>query len=222
MPAASISRMSARRSRISSNTCWRSMGVPRSTWVSAGTEAPARGGWVGGQHTGVGTLCACARAKPQVKRLCEDAAMRAALLRQIPGKLEIDEVEVERARPPRGARSAPSRPACATPTCTSWRASTPTPRPPCSGHESAGVVEAVGDQVTYVAARRPRDHLPVRVLRQLRALPHRPPVAVPGQGRRPAAARRRAAPHPRRPGGLPAARHGLLRRADARPRARRS
>src|SRR5204862_5301194 len=26
--------------------------------------------------------------------LCEDAAMRAALLRQIPGKLEIDEVEV--------------------------------------------------------------------------------------------------------------------------------
>src|SRR5687768_14378667 len=37
MELASISRMSARRSRISSKTAWRSIG-PCSTWVSAGTR----------------------------------------------------------------------------------------------------------------------------------------------------------------------------------------
>ena len=41
--------------------------------------------------------------------------------------------------------------------------------PAVLGHESAGIVEAVGDQVTYVQARRPRHHLPVGVLRPLRA-----------------------------------------------------
>ena len=82
--------------------------------------------------------------------------MRAALLREVPGKLEIDEVEVCARRVPTRCCSAPSRPGSATPTSTSWRASTPTPRPRCSGHESAGIVEAVGDQVSYV---QPGDHV---------------------------------------------------------------
>ena len=103
MPDGSISRMSARRSRMSSNTCWRSMGFPRSTWVSAGTVAPAR------RLKGVGsaaayrhrTLCACARAKPQVKRVCQDAVMRAAVLRRSPAS--------SRSTRSRSARPVPAR-----------------------------------------------------------------------------------------------------------------
>src|SRR5665647_182351 len=43
MAVGSISKMSASRSRVSSNTCWRSSG-PFSRWVSAGTATPELGG----------------------------------------------------------------------------------------------------------------------------------------------------------------------------------
>jgi S-(hydroxymethyl)glutathione dehydrogenase/alcohol dehydrogenase len=51
--------------------------------------------------------------------------------------------------------------------------------PAVLGHESAGIVEQVGSEVRTVKAGRPRDHLPVGLLRPLRALPHRPHVALP-------------------------------------------
>ena len=59
--------------------------------------------------------------------------------------------------------------ASATATCTSWRASTRTRRPPCSATRPAGIVEAVGDARHLRAAGRPRHRLPVGVLRPLRA-----------------------------------------------------
>ena len=47
----------------------------------------------------------------------------------------------------------------------------PFPPPAVLGHEAAGIVEEVGDQVTYLQARRPRDLLPLGVLRNVRAVP---------------------------------------------------
>ena len=55
----------------------------------------------------------------------------------------------------------------------------PHPLPAVPGHEAAGIVEAVGSEVTYGEGRRCRDHLPVRVLWPLRILRHRAHVAVP-------------------------------------------
>ncbi|MFL6205551.1 MAG: Zn-dependent alcohol dehydrogenase [Acidimicrobiales bacterium] len=81
--------------------------------------------------------------------------MRAALLRQIPGKLEIDEVEVSDP----GPHEVLVRTAAAG-LCHSdlhfMEGKYPYLTPCVMGHESAGVVEAVGDQVTYVE---PGDHV---------------------------------------------------------------
>jgi S-(hydroxymethyl)glutathione dehydrogenase/alcohol dehydrogenase len=82
-------------------------------------------------------------------------AMRAALLREIPGKLEIDEVEIGSP----GPREVLIRTAAAG-LCHSdlhfMEGKYPYMTPAVLGHESAGVVEAVGDQVTYV---KPGDHV---------------------------------------------------------------
>ena len=43
----------------------------------------------------------------------------------------------------------------------------PTPTPIVLGHESAGIIEAVGSEVRYVATGRSRDYLSVRVLWRL-------------------------------------------------------
>ena len=145
--------------------------------------------------------------------------MRAALLRQIPGKLEIDEVEVELARPPRGARSAPWRPGLCHSDLHFMEGKYPYPTPAVLGHESAGIVEAVGDQVTYV---QPGDH----VITCLSVYCGNCEPCLTGhlslcQGKdavRAPPAPSRGTPTPARR--LPAARHGLLRRADADPRAR--
>ena len=51
--------------------------------------------------------------------------------------------------------------------------------PSVLGHESAGIVEAVGDGRHLPQARRPRHRVPVGVLRPLRVLPERPPVDLP-------------------------------------------
>jgi S-(hydroxymethyl)glutathione dehydrogenase/alcohol dehydrogenase len=81
--------------------------------------------------------------------------MRAALLREVPGALEIDEVEVGRP----GPREVLVRTVAAG-LCHSdlhfMEGKYPYPLPAVAGHESAGIVEAVGDQVTYV---RPGDHV---------------------------------------------------------------
>ncbi len=81
--------------------------------------------------------------------------MRAAVLREIPGKLEIDDVQIDKP----GPREVLVRTAAAG-LCHSdlhfIEGKYPWATPVVLGHESAGVVEAVGDQVTYV---QPGDHV---------------------------------------------------------------
>jgi S-(hydroxymethyl)glutathione dehydrogenase/alcohol dehydrogenase len=81
--------------------------------------------------------------------------MRAALLRQVPGKLEIDEVQVGSP----GPREVLVRTVAAG-LCHSdlhfMEGTYPYSLPAVAGHESAGIVEAVGDQVSYV---KPGDHV---------------------------------------------------------------
>jgi S-(hydroxymethyl)glutathione dehydrogenase/alcohol dehydrogenase len=81
--------------------------------------------------------------------------MRAALLREVPGELVIEELAVDKP----GPREVLIRTAAAG-LCHSdlhfMEGKYPAPVPAAMGHESAGVVEAVGDQVTYV---QPGDHV---------------------------------------------------------------
>jgi len=81
--------------------------------------------------------------------------MRAAVLRTIPGKLEIDDVQLDRP----GPREVLVRTAAAG-LCHSdlhfMEGKYPWSTPTVLGHESAGVVEATGDQVNYV---QPGDHV---------------------------------------------------------------
>src|SRR5690349_17663379 len=143
MVLASISRMSARRSRMSSNTCWRSMGVPRSTWVSAGTNGSClRRSGRRAAYWRAHFVRLCTR-KDAGHPLCEDAAMRAALLRQIPGKLEIDEVEVSSPGPHEVVIRTVAAGLCHS-DLHFMEGKYPYPCPALLGHESAGIVEAVG------------------------------------------------------------------------------
>lgn len=81
--------------------------------------------------------------------------MKAAVLRQIPGKLDIEDVQVDKP----GPREVLIKTAAAG-LCHSdlhfIEGKYPYMTPTVLGHESAGVVEAVGDQVTYV---KPGDHV---------------------------------------------------------------
>ena len=81
--------------------------------------------------------------------------MRAAVLNEIPGKLEIDEVQIDNP----GPREVLVRTAAAG-LCHSdlhfMEGKYPYMLPTVLGHESAGVVEKVGDQVSYV---QPGDHV---------------------------------------------------------------
>jgi len=81
--------------------------------------------------------------------------MRAAVLREIPGKLEIDDVQIDEP----GAHEVLVRTAAAG-LCHSdlhfIEGKYPWMTPAVLGHESAGVVEAVGEQVNYV---QPGDHV---------------------------------------------------------------
>lgn len=81
--------------------------------------------------------------------------MKAAVLRAIPGELTIEDVQVDNP----GPREVLIRTVAAG-VCHSDKhyltGDYTTPVPTVMGHESAGVVEAVGDQVTYVA---PGDHV---------------------------------------------------------------
>jgi S-(hydroxymethyl)glutathione dehydrogenase/alcohol dehydrogenase len=81
--------------------------------------------------------------------------MRAALLREVPGELSIEEIQIDSP----GAREVLIRTAAAG-LCHSdlhfIEGKYPYLLPTVLGHESSGVVEAVGDQVTYV---QPGDHV---------------------------------------------------------------
>ena len=119
--------------------------------------------------------------------------MKAAVLHKTDAPLPaltIEDVDIDK---PTRARcsSAPSPPASATATSTSSRAVDRCPTPAVLGHEAAGIVEAVGDDVTYV---KPGDHV-IACLSvfcgALRAVPQRPPEPLhqPGDRRaRPATA----------------------------------
>ena len=76
--------------------------------------------------------------------------MRAALLRQIPGKLEIDEVEVSSPGPHEVLLRTVAAGLCHS-DLHFMEGKYPYPTPAVLGHESAGIVEAVGDQVSYVS-----------------------------------------------------------------------
>jgi len=81
--------------------------------------------------------------------------MRAALLREIPGKLEIDDVEVGSPGPHEVLLRTVAAGLCHS-DLHFMEGKYPYPTPALLGHESAGVVEAVGDQVSYV---QPGDHV---------------------------------------------------------------
>ena len=146
--------------------------------------------------------------------------MRAALLREVPGKLEIDEVEVGDP----GPREVLVRTVAAG-LCHSdlhfMEGKYPYPLPAVAGHESAGIVEAVGDQVSYV---QPGDHvitcLSVYCGNCEPCLTGHLSLCT-GKDATRRGLDRPPAPHPRRPACSCAPRPRLLRRADARPRARR-
>ena len=86
---------------------------------------------------------------------CEDAGVQAAVLERIPGELVVDDVDIDRP----GRDEVVVRTAAAG-VCHSdlhfMQGSYVHPTPCVLGHESAGIVEAVGDGVTYV---RPGDHV---------------------------------------------------------------
>jgi S-(hydroxymethyl)glutathione dehydrogenase/alcohol dehydrogenase len=81
--------------------------------------------------------------------------MRAALLRQIPGKLEIDDVDVAEPGPHEVLLRTVAAGLCHS-DLHFMEGKYPWPTPGLMGHESAGIVEAVGAQVTYV---QPGDHV---------------------------------------------------------------
>ena len=103
--------------------------------------------------------------------------MKAAVLREVNKPLVIE--EVSHGKP--GPREVLVRTVAAG-VCHSdlhfQNGSYPYPLPSVLGHESAGVVEAVGSCRHVRQARRSRHHLSVGVLRPLRTVPDRPHVAV--------------------------------------------
>jgi S-(hydroxymethyl)glutathione dehydrogenase/alcohol dehydrogenase len=81
--------------------------------------------------------------------------MRAAVLHSIPGRLEIEEVKVAKPGPHEVLIQTSAAGLCHSDQHV-LDGSLVMPTPVVLGHESAGVVEAVGDQVTYV---KPGDHV---------------------------------------------------------------
>ena len=82
--------------------------------------------------------------------------MKAAVLHAANQPLTIEEVALDQTRAAARCCCAPPLPGCATAICILSTASIRIPTPCVLGHESAGIVEAVGDGVTYV---KPGDHV---------------------------------------------------------------
>ncbi len=137
-----------------------------------------------------------------------------------PGRARDRRRRDRQARAARGAHPHGRPPGCATATSTSWRASTRTRRPPVLGPRVGRRRRGRRRGRHLRAARRPRHHLPVGVLRALRLLPQRAPEplhrqtpATRGSDGTAAACRRTAAR-------VPVPRPVVVRRADARARER--
>src|SRR3954470_8082704 len=81
--------------------------------------------------------------------------MKAAVLRTIPGQLEIDDVTIDKPGPHEVLVHTAAAGVCHSDLHFA-EGKYIYPTPCVLGHESAGVVEAVGDQVTYV---QPGDHV---------------------------------------------------------------
>lgn len=81
--------------------------------------------------------------------------MKAAVLREIPGRLEIDEVQIDGPGPREVLIDTAAAGVCHS-DLHFMEGKYPYPTPAVLGHESAGVVAAVGSDVTYVA---PGDHV---------------------------------------------------------------
>jgi S-(hydroxymethyl)glutathione dehydrogenase/alcohol dehydrogenase len=81
--------------------------------------------------------------------------MRAAVLQQIPGELVVDEIQIDGCGP-REVLIRTAAAGCCHSDLHFMEGKYPYPTPAVLGHESAGVVEAVGAEVTYVA---PGDHV---------------------------------------------------------------
>lgn len=90
------------------------------------------------------------RSRPTTEML-----MRAAILHEIPGKLEIGEVTLDKPGPREVLIKTSAAGLCHS-DLHFMEGKYPYPVPAVLGHESAGVVQAVGDQVTYVE---PGDHV---------------------------------------------------------------
>ena len=144
--------------------------------------------------------------------------MKAAVMRAFKAPLQIEDIEIGRP----GPREVLVR-TVATGVCHSdlhvIEAGLPVPPPLVLGHEPAGIVEAVGADVTHVVPGRPRDRLPLGVLRQLRVLPlgQAEPLRRRGDD---AQARRAAAAHEGRRADQPVRAPLVVRREDARARER--
>ena len=105
------------------------------------------------------------------------------------------------------------RAACATPTCTTARARINDDFPFLLGHEAAGIVEAVGDDVTERRARRLRGPQLAGGVRRVPGVPARPALVLLRHAQRDAEDDAR-----RRHRALPGARHRRVRGEDARRR----
>src|SRR3954462_13288043 len=81
--------------------------------------------------------------------------MKAAVLQEIPGQLVIDDVQIDKPGP-REVLIKTSAAGCCPSDLHFMEGKYPYPTPAVLGHESAGVVEAVGRDVTYV---QPGDHV---------------------------------------------------------------
>ena len=81
--------------------------------------------------------------------------MKAAVLQEIPGELVIDDVQIDKPGP-REVLVKTVAAGCCHSDLHFMEGKYPYPTPAVLGHESAGIVEAVGDQVTYV---KPGDHV---------------------------------------------------------------
>ena len=104
--------------------------------------------------------------------------MKAAVLREVDRPLEVEEVQLDDP----GPREVLIRTG-ATGVCHSdlhfIEGKYSIVMPAVLGHEAAGTVEAVGSQVTYLAARRYRYHLPIGLLWPLWPVSQRPPQPLP-------------------------------------------
>jgi len=81
--------------------------------------------------------------------------MKAAVLQEIPGQLVIDDVQIDKPGP-REVLIKTSAAGCCHSDLHFMEGKYPYPTPAVLGHESAGIVEAVGSDVTYV---KPGDHV---------------------------------------------------------------